>query len=73
MKKEVPQTDAFLPRNGPVYLKRRPPHRMKTPAKYMTGTLRSCLSTPATFGEIVLYLRMCLTVQASCLLHLLRA
>ncbi|NXE57993.1 ECM29 protein, partial [Casuarius casuarius] len=38
-------------------------HRMKTPAKYMTGTAALPFN-PATFGEIVLYLRMCLAHSA---------
>nr|XP_013805401.1 PREDICTED: proteasome-associated protein ECM29 homolog [Apteryx mantelli mantelli] len=37
--------------------------RMKTPAKYMTGTAALPFN-PATFGEIVLYLRMCLAHSA---------
>ncbi|XP_061311111.1 proteasome adapter and scaffold protein ECM29 isoform X3 [Pezoporus flaviventris] len=38
-------------------------HQMKTPAKYTTGTA-SLPFNPATFGEIVLYLRMCLAHSA---------
>ncbi|EPY85849.1 proteasome-associated protein ECM29-like protein [Camelus ferus] len=38
-------------------------HRMKTPAKYMTGTTVLPFN-PAAFGEIVLYLRMCLAHSA---------
>ncbi|XP_030327060.1 proteasome adapter and scaffold protein ECM29 isoform X6 [Strigops habroptila] len=38
-------------------------HRMKTPAKYTTGTAALPFN-PATFGEIVLYLRMCLAHSA---------
>ncbi|XP_037979486.1 proteasome adapter and scaffold protein ECM29 isoform X1 [Motacilla alba alba] len=45
------------------YIQDKATHRMKTPAKYMTGT--SALPfNPATFGEIVLYLRMCLAHSA---------
>ncbi|KAM4640360.1 proteasome adapter and scaffold protein ECM29 isoform 5-T5 [Amazona ochrocephala] len=38
-------------------------HQMKTPAKYTTGTAALPFN-PATFGEIVLYLRMCLAHSA---------
>uniref|UniRef100_A0A8C5TP39 Ecm29 proteasome adaptor and scaffold n=1 Tax=Malurus cyaneus samueli TaxID=2593467 RepID=A0A8C5TP39_9PASS len=45
------------------YIQDKASHRMKTPAKFMTGT--SALPfNPATFGEIVLYLRMCLAHSA---------
>ncbi|ERE83530.1 putative proteasome-associated protein ECM29 like protein [Cricetulus griseus] len=38
-------------------------HRMKTPVKYMTGTTVLPFN-PAAFGEIILYLRMCLAHSA---------
>nr|XP_034996453.1 proteasome adapter and scaffold protein ECM29 isoform X2 [Zootoca vivipara] len=41
------------------YIQEKASHRMKTPAKYMTGTTAMPFN-PAAFGEIVLYLRMCL-------------
>uniref|UniRef100_F6V3J1 Ecm29 proteasome adaptor and scaffold n=1 Tax=Monodelphis domestica TaxID=13616 RepID=F6V3J1_MONDO len=45
------------------YIQEKASHRMKTPAKYMTGTAVLPFN-PATFGEIVLYLRMCLAHSA---------
>lgn len=45
------------------YIQEKASHRMKTPAKYMTGTTVMPFN-PATFGEIVLYLRMCLAHSA---------
>uniref|UniRef100_A0A8C0J6E6 Ecm29 proteasome adaptor and scaffold n=1 Tax=Chelonoidis abingdonii TaxID=106734 RepID=A0A8C0J6E6_CHEAB len=45
------------------YIQDKASHRMKTPAKYMTGTAVLPFN-PATFGEIVLYLRMCLAHSA---------
>nr|XP_054507569.1 proteasome adapter and scaffold protein ECM29 isoform X5 [Agelaius phoeniceus] len=45
------------------YIQDKATHRMKTPAKYMTGTAALPFN-PATFGEIVLYLRMCLAHSA---------
>uniref|UniRef100_A0A8C0I7C7 Ecm29 proteasome adaptor and scaffold n=1 Tax=Bubo bubo TaxID=30461 RepID=A0A8C0I7C7_BUBBB len=45
------------------YIQDKASHRMKTPAKYMTGTAALPFN-PATFGEIVLYLRMCLAHSA---------
>uniref|UniRef100_A0A674HU35 Ecm29 proteasome adaptor and scaffold n=1 Tax=Taeniopygia guttata TaxID=59729 RepID=A0A674HU35_TAEGU len=45
------------------YIQDKATHRMKTPAKYMTGTAVLPFN-PATFGEIVLYLRMCLAHSA---------
>ncbi|XP_068278547.1 proteasome adapter and scaffold protein ECM29 isoform X3 [Nyctibius grandis] len=45
------------------YIQDKASHRMKTPAKYMTGTAALPFN-PATFGEIVLYLRMCLANSA---------
>ncbi|OXB77147.1 UNVERIFIED_CONTAM: hypothetical protein H355_014718 [Colinus virginianus] len=45
------------------YIQEKASHRMKTPAKYMTGTAALPFN-PATFGEIVLYLRMCLAHSA---------
>ncbi|XP_070598537.1 proteasome adapter and scaffold protein ECM29 isoform X1 [Erythrolamprus reginae] len=45
------------------YIQDKASHRMKTPAKYMTGTTVMPFN-PATFGEIVLYLRMCLAYSA---------
>ncbi|KAJ7417539.1 proteasome-associated protein ECM29 isoform X2 [Willisornis vidua] len=46
-----------------LYIQDKASHRMKTPAKYMTGTAALPFN-PATFGEIVLYLRMCLAHSA---------
>ncbi|NWJ04505.1 ECM29 protein, partial [Crypturellus undulatus] len=45
------------------YIQDKASQRMKTPAKYMTGTAALPFN-PATFGEIVLYLRMCLAHSA---------
>ncbi|XP_059781269.1 proteasome adapter and scaffold protein ECM29 isoform X1 [Balaenoptera ricei] len=45
------------------YIQEKASHRMKTPAKYMTGTTVLPFN-PAAFGEIVLYLRMCLAHSA---------
>ncbi|XP_027964466.1 proteasome adapter and scaffold protein ECM29 isoform X4 [Eumetopias jubatus] len=45
------------------YIHEKASHRMKTPAKYMTGTTVLPFN-PAAFGEIVLYLRMCLAHSA---------
>uniref|UniRef100_A0A672TKM5 Ecm29 proteasome adaptor and scaffold n=1 Tax=Strigops habroptila TaxID=2489341 RepID=A0A672TKM5_STRHB len=45
------------------YIQDKASHRMKTPAKYTTGTAALPFN-PATFGEIVLYLRMCLAHSA---------
>uniref|UniRef100_A0A8U7P1K2 Ecm29 proteasome adaptor and scaffold n=1 Tax=Corvus moneduloides TaxID=1196302 RepID=A0A8U7P1K2_CORMO len=45
------------------YIQDKASHRMKTPAKYMTGTAALPFN-PVTFGEIVLYLRMCLAHSA---------
>uniref|UniRef100_A0A8C4UG18 Ecm29 proteasome adaptor and scaffold n=1 Tax=Falco tinnunculus TaxID=100819 RepID=A0A8C4UG18_FALTI len=45
------------------YIQDKASHRMKTPAKYMTGTAALPFN-PATFAEIVLYLRMCLAHSA---------
>ncbi|NXD27831.1 ECM29 protein, partial [Spelaeornis formosus] len=45
------------------YIQDKATHRMKTPAKYMTGTAALPFN-PATYGEIVLYLRMCLAHSA---------
>jgi len=48
------------------YIHEKASHRMKTPAKYMTGTTVLPFN-PAAFGEIVLYLRMCLAHSAGVL------
>ncbi|XP_012496585.1 PREDICTED: proteasome-associated protein ECM29 homolog [Propithecus coquereli] len=45
------------------YIQEKASHRMKTPVKYMTGTTVLPFN-PAAFGEIVLYLRMCLAHSA---------
>ncbi|KAM8983776.1 proteasome adapter and scaffold protein ECM29 isoform 1-T1 [Ara ararauna] len=45
------------------YIQDKACHQMKTPAKYTTGTAALPFN-PATFGEIVLYLRMCLAHSA---------
>uniref|UniRef100_A0A673VC60 Ecm29 proteasome adaptor and scaffold n=1 Tax=Suricata suricatta TaxID=37032 RepID=A0A673VC60_SURSU len=45
------------------YIQEKASHRMKTPAKYMTGTTVLPFN-PAAFGEIVLYLRTCLAHSA---------
>ncbi|XP_065519681.1 proteasome adapter and scaffold protein ECM29 isoform X3 [Lathamus discolor] len=45
------------------YIQDKASHQMKTPAKYTTGTAALPFN-PATFGEIVLYLRMCLAHSA---------
>ncbi|XP_004711095.2 proteasome adapter and scaffold protein ECM29 [Echinops telfairi] len=45
------------------YIQEKASHRMKTPAKYMSGTTVLPFN-PAAFGEIVLYLRMCLAHSA---------
>ncbi|XP_066469723.1 proteasome adapter and scaffold protein ECM29 isoform X2 [Tiliqua scincoides] len=45
------------------YIQEKASHRMKTPAKYMTGTTVMPFN-PTTYGEIVLYLRMCLAHSA---------
>uniref|UniRef100_A0A672KFT5 Proteasome-associated protein ECM29 homolog n=1 Tax=Sinocyclocheilus grahami TaxID=75366 RepID=A0A672KFT5_SINGR len=45
------------------YIHEKAAQRLKTPAKYIVGT-STLPFTPATFGEIVLYLRMCLAYSA---------
>ncbi|MEJ1282869.1 Ecm29 proteasome adaptor and scaffold [Cricetulus griseus] len=45
------------------YIQEKASHRMKTPVKYMTGTTVLPFN-PAAFGEIILYLRMCLAHSA---------
>ncbi|OBS70608.1 hypothetical protein A6R68_00846, partial [Neotoma lepida] len=45
------------------YIQEKASHRMKTPVKYVTGTTVLPFN-PAAFGEIVLYLRMCLAHSA---------
>uniref|UniRef100_A0A671RM86 Proteasome-associated protein ECM29 homolog n=1 Tax=Sinocyclocheilus anshuiensis TaxID=1608454 RepID=A0A671RM86_9TELE len=45
------------------YIQEKAAQRLKTPAKYIVGT-STLPFNPATFGEIVLYLRMCLAYSA---------
>ncbi|XP_069486911.1 proteasome adapter and scaffold protein ECM29 isoform X2 [Ambystoma mexicanum] len=45
------------------YIQEKASQRIKTPAKYMTGTAVLPFN-PATFAEIILYLRMCLAHSA---------
>uniref|UniRef100_A0A8C1YNA4 Ecm29 proteasome adaptor and scaffold n=1 Tax=Cyprinus carpio TaxID=7962 RepID=A0A8C1YNA4_CYPCA len=45
------------------YIHEKAAQRLKTPAKYIVGT-STLPFNPATFGEIVLYLRMCLSNSA---------
>uniref|UniRef100_A0A671MLD4 Proteasome-associated protein ECM29 homolog n=1 Tax=Sinocyclocheilus anshuiensis TaxID=1608454 RepID=A0A671MLD4_9TELE len=45
------------------YIHEKAAQRLKTPAKYIVGT-STLPFNPATFGEIVLYLRMCLAYSA---------
>ncbi|KAI7810407.1 proteasome adapter and scaffold protein ECM29 [Triplophysa rosa] len=45
------------------YIQEKAAQRLKTPAKYIVGT-STLPYNPATFGEIVLYLRMCLVNSA---------
>uniref|UniRef100_A0A672S6Q9 Proteasome-associated protein ECM29 homolog n=1 Tax=Sinocyclocheilus grahami TaxID=75366 RepID=A0A672S6Q9_SINGR len=45
------------------YIQEKAAQRLKTPAKYIVGTYTLPFN-PATFGEIVLYLRMCLAYSA---------